>query len=105
MRMRDHLDWPVCAHDQEACRVVSAHRIRQPLQSGAITPVQIFQDEYQRAGGGEHLQSFRELAEHAGRRDAASHGLEALLVFGGEQGWEVYEPARGVLRAADHRGQ
>jgi hypothetical protein len=59
--------------------------------------VQIFQDEHQRAGGGEHLQRFGELPQHAGWRDAAGQGIEALPVLGGEQGREVYKPARRIL--------
>ena len=82
---------------QEARRVASAHDVRQPLQGGAITPVQIFQDEHQRAGRGEHLQCLGELPQHAGGRDAAGQVLEALPVLGGEQGREVHEPARGIL--------
>ena len=63
-------------------RVAPAHHVRQPLQGGAITPVQIFQDEHQRAGGGEHLECLRELPQHAGGRYAVSDGLQALPVLG-----------------------
>jgi hypothetical protein len=78
-------------------RVASAHHVRQPLQGGAITPVQIFQDEHQRAGGGEYLERLGEFPQHAGRRDAAGGVLETFSVLRGEQGWEVHEPARGIL--------
>jgi hypothetical protein len=97
MRVHNHVNGPVRAQDQEARRVASTHHVRQPLQGGAITPVQIFQDEHQRAGSGEHLKRLREFSLHAGRCDAAGHALEALPVLRGKQSWEVHEPARRVL--------
>jgi hypothetical protein len=84
MCVHNHLDWPICAQDQEARRIASAHDVCQPLQGGAITPVQVFQDEHQRVCGGEHLESLREFPQHAGWRDAAGQVLKALPVLRGE---------------------
>jgi hypothetical protein len=97
MRVHNHVDGPVRAQDQEACRVAPAYHVRQPLQGGAITPVQIFQDEHQGACGGEHLERLGELPQHAGGCDAADGVLKVLPVLGGEQGREVHEPAQRIL--------
>ena len=59
------LDRPVCPQDQQTGRGTALRYIRQPLQRGTITPVQIFEHQDEWAVGTQRLHRLGEFPQHA----------------------------------------
>ena len=59
-----HLVRSVGAENQEVSRITLARHVCQPRQCRAIAPVQIFEDEDERASHGERLQRIGQLPQH-----------------------------------------
>jgi hypothetical protein len=45
MRTQTRLDWPIRPEHQQARGDAAAGDIRQPVEGGIVTPVQVFQDQ------------------------------------------------------------
>ena len=72
------------------------------MQGRAIAPVQIFEDEDERASHGERLQRIGQLPQHLRDGDAASRADERGPVGRIEHRWQVRQPARRMLAQAGH---
>ena len=62
-----------------------------------ITPLQVFEHQYQRRLGAQHVEGVGELTEHAGRRRPLDLTLQALPLRLAQQPWQLDQPQRGIL--------
>ena len=97
MRMDHDVHRAVGAENQQARRIGTPGHIGEPLQRGAITPVQVFQHEHQRALGRKGVESFGQLAQHRRLGRVASRVLERLPLRGRHQRRHLHEPTRRIL--------
>ena len=93
----DGVHGAIGAEQEEARRIGTTRDIRQPRQRRHIAPVEVFQHQHERALGGEDIQGFGQLAQHAGLCGLTRGPLEALPCGRRHQHRHLDEPARGVL--------
>ena len=86
----------VGAENQDVSRITLARHICQPRQRRPIAPVQVFEDEDERASYRERLQRIGQLPQHLRRGDAVSRAHERGSVGRIEHRGQVREPARSI---------
>ena len=99
----DGVHGAIGAEQEEARRIGTTRDIRQPRQRRHIAPVEVFQHQHERALGGEDIQGFGQLAQHAGLGGLTRGPLEALPCGRRHQPQHLDEPARSVLPQHRHK--
>ena len=97
-----HFVRSVGAENQDVSRITLARHVCQPRKRRPIAPVQIFEDEDERAPRGERLQRISQLPQHLRWGDAFSRADERGSVGRIEHRGQVREPARGILAQSGH---
>ena len=78
MPMHDHLHRPIRAQHQQPRRLAPPRQIRQQVQRGLITPVQVFEHQHQRAARPSAPRRLRPLPQHALPRRPQHLALQRL---------------------------
>ena len=82
---------------QQAGRIPAPRHVRQPLQSGGVAPVQVFQHQAERPLGRQALQGLGQLPQQAGLGGVPGQAQDSVTLGHRQQRRHLRQPARGVL--------
>ena len=103
MGLDNGVDGAIGPEKQQAGGIGTPGTIGEPFQRGAITPVQIFQHQHQRALGRQGIQGFGQFAQHPRLDGVAYCALQRLPLSGRHQRRHLHEPARRILPQHGHQ--
>jgi hypothetical protein len=92
-----HVGGPVGAEDQQPRGVGSPREHRQHVGRARVAPVQVLQEEDERAIRAHRIERLDDLAEHALAGRSGRPSLHRLQLVVGEQGRQLREPRRRIL--------
>ena len=97
VRLEHHVHRAIRPQHQQLRRLAPLRQDGQEVHRRPITPLQVFQHEYQRRIGCQHVERLREFAPHAGRGRPGHLVLQPLEFRRADQPRQLHQPQGGIL--------